>query len=160
MNIKSKLTERDFIDVNFILLYSRTSMKIVTAIIIFFLFGSLLTAFFLPTMPLSQAIVPAVMLSAMPLMTYFTAKKNYASNKRISETIEYVFEKDNLLIKGESFNSQLTWDKINKVTQTKNWILIWQSRQNANPISKRDIWEGEIGELKEILTQHNVKNNL
>lgn len=160
MNIKSKLTERDFIDVNFILLYSRTSMKIVTAIIIFFLFGSLLTAFFLPTMPLSQAIVPAVMLSAMPLMTYFTAKKNYASNKRISETIEYVFEKDNLLIKGESFNSQLTWDKINKVTQTKNWILIWQSRQNANPISKRDIWEGEIAELKEILTQHNVKNNL
>lgn len=160
MNIKSKLTERDFIDVNFILLYSRTSMKIVTTIIIFFLFGSLLTAFFLPTMPLSQAIVPAVMLSAMPLMTYFTAKKNYASNKRISETIEYVIEKDNLLIKGESFNSQLTWDKINKVTQTKNWILIWQSRQNANPISKRDIWEGEIGELKEILTQHNVKNNL
>ena len=96
----------------------------------------------------------------MPLMTYYAARKNYRTNKRISETIEYQFDKDSLIIKGESFNSQLTWDKFYKVTQTKNWILIWQNRQVANPIPKRDIWEGQLADLKLILNEHKVKNNL
>ncbi|MEI9957623.1 MAG: YcxB family protein [Ferruginibacter sp.] len=114
----------------------------------------------IPKVSYSQVIVPIVMLSVTPLLTYFTAKKNYNSNQRISEAIEYQFEKDNLIIKGESFNSQLSWDKIYKVTQTKNWILIWQNSQIANPILKRDIWEGEIESLKVILNGHGVKNNL
>ncbi len=160
MNIKSKLTEKDFIDVNFILLYSKISMKIFTAIIIFMLFLSLLTAIWLPAISFSQVIIPFVMLLIIPLMTYFTAKKNYSSNQRINETIEYQFEKDDLLMKGESFNSKLSWGKVYKVSQTKNWILIWQNGQIANPIPKRDIEDGQIKSLKIILTEHKVKNNL
>lgn len=100
------------------------------------------------------------MLTVMPLLTYFGAKRNFTANKRISETIEYHFDNDYLSMKGESFNSQLTWDKIYKVTQTKNWLLIWQNSQIANPIPKRDIWEGQISDLKEILDKYKVKNNL
>jgi len=61
---------------------------------------------------------------------------------------------------GESFHSQLTWDKVYKVTETKNWILIWQNRQIANAIPKRDVWDGQIEDLKKILTAHKIKNNL
>ena len=94
------------------------------------------------------------------MLTYFGAKKNYKTNQRITENIEYQFGEDNLIVKGESFNSQLTWNKIYKVTQTKNLVLIWQNRQVANAIPKRDIWEGQIEELKIILDRHKIKNNL
>jgi len=160
MIIKSKLTEKDFINVTLVLLYSKTSFKIFTGTIITFFLVTLFTVVLIPKVTLSQMIVPVVMLSIAPLFTYFTAKKNYNSNQTISEAIEYQFDKDNLIVKGESFNSQLTWDKIYRVTQTKNWILIWQNSQIANPIPKRDIWEGEIESLKVILNEHRVKNNL
>lgn len=160
MMIKSKLTEQDFINVNFVLLYSKISMKIFTGIIIFFLIISVMTTFLFSKISYSQIFVFIFMLSAIPILTYFTAKKNFVASQRISETIEYQFDKDNMFVKGESFTSQLTWNKIYKVTQTKNWILIWQNRQIANPIPKKDILEGKIEDLKKILKEHNVKNNL
>ncbi|WP_276502864.1 YcxB family protein [Terrimonas pollutisoli] len=105
-------------------------------------------------------IAPVFMLIGFPLLQYFASKRDYTSNKRISETIEYQFGKDLLFVKGESFTAQLTWDKIYKVSKTKNWLLIWQNKQVANVIPRRDIWEGDIIELKEILQIHNVTNNL
>lgn len=51
---------------------------------------------------------------------------------------------DFLKIKGESFNSQQTRDKISKVTKKKNWILIWESRQIVNPICRKYISDNEI----------------
>ena len=159
MIIKTKMTEKDFINVNFVFLYSKIAMKLFTGVISIFFILSILTVAFTKA-AYSTVITPIVLLAAMPLMTYYAARKNYRTNKRISETIEYQFDKDSLIIKGESFNSQLTWDKFYKVTQTKNWILIWQNRQVANPIPKRDIWEGQLADLKLILNEHKVKNNL
>ncbi|MBL0183120.1 MAG: YcxB family protein [Chitinophagaceae bacterium] len=74
--------------------------------------------------------------------------------------MEYRFDGSNLVIKGESFKSELSWDKIPKVTQTKNWLLIWQGGQIANAIPKRDIPDGLPAELKAILAKNGVKNNL
>ena len=108
----------------------------------------------------TQILWVILFLGIVPLMTYFNAKKNYSSNKRISEEIEYRFEENYLDIHGESFNSQYTWDKIYKITQTQNWVLIWHNRQVANPIPKRDIWKGELADLKDIVVKHRVKNNL
>lgn len=74
--------------------------------------------------------------------------------------MEYHFEDDQLTVKGESFSSQYTWEKVYKVTETKKWIFIWQSRQIANLIKKRDIADVQISILKEILDRNKVKNNL
>jgi len=160
MFIRSTLTEKDFINANFVLLYSKISTKIFTGFVLMFLIVSIITAAFLARGSFSQVLTPVLMMAALPLMTYFTAKRNFNTNLRNGEAIEYHFDPDNLSMKGESFNSQLTWGKIYKVTHTKNWLLIWQSRQMANPIPKRDIAEGQIGDLKQILDHHKVKNNL
>lgn len=160
MIIKSKLSEQDFINANFVLLYSRTMVKVLTGIFAFSFLVSVSTALFSSKVGISQIILPLIMILFLPVFTYFTAKKNYASNKRTSETIEYIFSNDQLTMTGESFNSTMSWNKIHKVSQTKNWVLIWQNSQIANPIPKRDIWEAEINSLKEILNLHHVKNNL
>ena len=160
MTLKTRLSEREFINSNFVVLYSKLSVKIVTGIILLFFLASLLSVLFIPKVSFSQLLVPLAMLAAFPLTIFFAARKNYSDNKRISEYIEYQFEKDNLHIKGESFTTQLSWEKIHKVTQTKNWILIWHNNQIANPIHKRDITDSQISEIKQILDEKKVRNNL
>lgn len=167
MVIKTKLTKTDFINANMALLYKKNSTKIYA--ILGFLFFVLATyGFFLMQVDWMLYIkeywflyfVPFVLMFFYPIRTWITANINFSPNKRIAETIEYQFEKDFLVVKGESFSSQSTWKKVNKVTQTKNFIFIWQSSAAANIIPKKDIWEGDIIELKEILDSHGVKNTL
>jgi hypothetical protein len=96
-----------------------------------------------------------------PILVYFSTKKNYISNSRISETIIYEFDNKSILMTGESFNSRLTWDKIYSVTENKDWILIWQNRQTANVVPKRDFKNGELQIFKDIVNTHNeLKNKL
>lgn len=160
ITIKSKLTQRDFINVSFVMLFKKNAVKVLTVLILVFLLISLFTALFVPEVSFSQTIVPLVMLAGLPLMTYFSAKKNFSSNQTIGESVEYNFDTDYLSMRGESFNSQLTWEKIHKVTETKSWLLIWQNTQIAIPIPKRDILEDQINDLRQILDTHKVKNNL
>jgi hypothetical protein len=160
MVIRSKLAEKDFINVSFLLLYSKTAIKIFTGMVSVAVLIMLFTIIVIPKAHSSQIIVPLIMMIALPLLTYISAKRGFKSNQRISETIEYQFEQDFLSMKGETFNAQLSWEKIHKVTKTKNWILIWQNSQMANPIHKRDVQESQISELKDFLESHHVKNNL
>lgn len=69
MVIKSKLTEQDFINVNMVMLYKKTSIIIFTVLIFIFLFVTALTVAFLPEVSFAQLIVPLVMLVAFPIMT-------------------------------------------------------------------------------------------
>jgi hypothetical protein len=135
-------------------------MKIFTSLIALFLLISIVASIFTQYDFFSVAVILFTMLIYVPLVTYVSAVRNFTANSRVSETIEYHFDNEYLSIKGESFNSQLSWDKTYKVTQTKNWILIWQNKQVGNLIPKGDITEEQIGELKEILDNHKVKNNL
>lgn len=160
MIIKTRLTEKDFIRAFFTIIYNKPIIKVFIGIAVFY--TAILTIQLAggAGKALPDFFVPVFVLIAFPCIFYFTAKKNYASNKRISEPVEYRFDKDLLVIKGESFTAELTWDKIHKVSQTKKLLLIWQTPQLVNIIPKRDIWEGDILALKEILNHHRVKNNL
>lgn len=161
MIIKTKLSEKDFIRINFILLYRRVFILIITIAAILSILLSITVAITNSSrFNISQLIGPLIIALILPVMVYFMAIRNYKSSKRIGETIEYEFTNTDFLIRGESFSSQLSWDKVYKVTKLKHWVLIWQNRQAANIISRRDIWEGDITKLKEILTTHQVKNNL
>lgn len=135
-------------------------MQIFTVFVLLIFICALFSALILPHVPMTQLIVPFFMLIAIPLMTYIGSKRNFKVNRRLSETIVYSFDETFLTLKGESFNAQLSWDKIHKVTQTKNWILIWQNNQIANPIAKLDLWDSQVMDMKRILDSHHVKNNL
>jgi hypothetical protein len=93
-----------------------------------------------------------------PLMLYIQSKRVYTTS-RIKEKINYEFQEKEIIVRGESFSSQFTWNKIHKVTVTKNWVFIWQNSLQALPIPKKDIWEGEILKMREILDANNVKHN-
>jgi hypothetical protein len=161
MIIESKLSERDLVNASFVLLYSKIYTKITTAIFSLFLFAAILVAIFRPVYSSFQELfIPVLLLIIRPATTYYTVRRNFSSNKRSGELIAYHFGEDYLSMKGESFTIELSWDKIYKVTQSKNWVFIWQNERFANVLPKRDIWEEQIDQLKEILQKHLVKNTL
>ncbi len=160
MTIKTKLTEKDFIRSNLRLFYEKIIFRVIFVIVLTSLLISFVSEILSPKSSLASILFPIIFPLALAAVVFFFLKKNYAVNRRMSETIEYVFDDSYLRIIGESFQGQLSWDKIHKVTRTKKWIFIWQNPQSANVIPIKDIWEGDITSLKFILEKHKVKNNL
>ena len=101
--------------------------------------------------------------------TKAAAERNFELN-RLREPIEYQFGSDYLVIKRGSDSMQLAYAGINRVTQNKSWIIIWEYSPVANAqslnkrlpnfITKRDLQQGDFAKVKEILNRHNVRNTL
>jgi hypothetical protein len=159
--LTTKLTIDDYIKVNYHLLYRKSSIKFLTGIGLFMLILILFTFNSFAEFPWFQLAFGLFLTVGLPVSIYFSARRNYKSNGRISETIIYEFDKENIQLTGESFNSKLTWDKIYSVTENKDWILIWQNRQVANVVPKRDFTEGQLQAFKDIVRSHGgLKNRL
>jgi YcxB-like protein len=163
ISLVTKLNIDDYIKVNYHLFYRRWSAKFTLGMGIFMLL-MLSISFFNDGFTSSSWIAllfPFFMIFGLPISLYFTAKKNYKTNTRISETIKYEFDKEYIELIGESFNSKQTWDKIYSVTENKDWVLIWPSQQVANVIPKRDFKNNEFTAFAEIVKAHpNIKNKL
>ena len=160
MIIRTKLSKQDFIKLNFTMLYIKPVIIIFTIFIGLLFLVSIAGLIFSDIDTTSQVILSFTMLIFLPLVTYINSIRNYKASNRITEPFEYSFDETELSIKGESFAAQLSWDKIYKVTLLKNWLLIWQSKQLANPIARKDIREEQIAEIKLLLDRVKVKNNL
>lgn len=160
MKIVTRLSEKDIIRFNFYGFYKKWYIRLITGIMLLYVLISILLPLVTGAARTDSLLSPIVFLAVLPLVIYVQAKSNYKKNRRLSEQIEYEFEERQLIITGESFNCTMTWDKIHKVSKTKSWILIWQTRNSANLIPVKDIWEGDILNLKEILGKQGVSNNL
>lgn len=155
LSITTKLTFEDFRKVNFYFLYRKRAAKISLVLGIILLLVIITpyvtgTPFWtqFPAIPLAIAL----MLTVVPPYSIFrTARKNYDSNKMINEKITYAFDKDTISVSGESFHSKLSWDKLYEIKVTKTWFLIWQTRQIANVIPRRDISDNQIELIKELV---------
>jgi hypothetical protein len=158
LTVTTKLSLDDFKKINFYFLYRKRATKFSVALGTIMLLGILIpyiigTTFFtsFPVFPLAIGLVLTLI---PPLSILRNARRNYDSNKTASEKITYEFEKEFVSISGESFHSKLSWDKLYEVAVTKSWFLIWQSRQTANAIPRRDISDEQIKLIKDLLADN------
>jgi hypothetical protein len=75
-------------------------------------------------------------------------------NKRLSETISYEFSKELILVRGESFSSTFSWEKIPKIVINRYWILIFQSKTTANIIRRTCFNDTDLATFIEIVTSY------
>jgi len=159
--LTTKLSIDDYIKVSYYLFYRKPTFKIMAGIGLFMLLMTIISLKTSSEFPWFLLIYGLFLILVLPVQIYLAAKKNYESNGRIRETINYEFDKENIQIIGESFNSTLTWEKIYGVTENKVWILIWQNRQVANAIPKRDFKNEDLQTFKNIVYSHTgLKNKL
>jgi YcxB-like protein len=160
MAVTTKLTVKDYINATLIIMFRRTQVIIFASIISIISLGNILLSAFKSQMIITTLLPPVVTIFIFGFVFRYSLSRAYKNNPRIQETIQYTFTEDKLVMKGESFNADLTWHTIPKVTQTKNWVLIWQSKSIANAIPKKDIAAEDIHDLKKILDRQRVSNNL
>lgn len=157
VNIEIQLSLEDYINVNMHITFRKIIIKVFTGIGILFLLIALfnlttwLTTDLNPNFPLGEFILGFIFTFGLPLFVYWNSRLNYKSNARIRERITYSFTEDLLEIKGESFNTQMTWEKMFKVTESKDLILLWQNRQLANVIPKKYLNSEQLKELKALI---------
>ncbi|MGV8828214.1 MAG: YcxB family protein [Breznakibacter sp.] len=71
----------------------------------------------------------------------------------------YEITEELIIVTGESFNSQMTWEKTYKVLELKEWFLFYQNKLVANVVPKEFIGN-QTHELREIIKRQNIKCKL
>lgn len=163
MTIYTKIVFKDYIKLMFLLTYRKPAMVLFTIIGLVMIVFSLGYFLDLNNMYESAPYVPGflgfVFVFFLPLSIYLGAKRNFSSNGRLNERIKYEFNEDRILITGESFTSQLNWEKTYKVAELNHWILIYQNRQVANVIPKES-FKDQLTEFRALIKSKNIKQKL
>jgi hypothetical protein len=161
LTFQTQLNREDYVKVSYHITYRKFAMKFMTGLGIFMMVLGLFLFIVEGTFSWFVMLFAFYLAVGLPLMIKFSARRNYRSNKRISEKIRYDIDREFIELTGDSFTSKLTWDKVYNVTETKEWLLIWQNSQVANVVPKRDLKEDEIQVFKSIVKgQKGIKNEL
>lgn len=160
MTTQTKLSEKDFVNAAFIFLSKRRFFRIITGMMIFITAINIVLLFTGSKSNSSNFYFVPIFLALFFCLIYYDASKNYRKTPRIQENIRYDFNEDALRITGESFRSELSWDKVYRISHERKWLFIWHNQQNAHVIPARDFPPGLLVHVKSIADRYKVRNNL
>lgn len=86
-----------------------------------------------------------------PITIYWTIKRNYDSSNHLGELLEIELSKTEIKVQGESFYTEIKWEKIFKIDEQTNWFLIYQNNLSAIIIPKKEFGSNQLEEFKRIL---------
>ncbi|MGV8826727.1 MAG: YcxB family protein [Breznakibacter sp.] len=162
MKFDTKMEFKDYVKLMYLLTYRRRGMIFTNIMGLFFLVFSVM--YFIGFIEISEfpwlpVVFPIVVLFVVPISIYYSAKKNYNTHARLQEKITYEIDSELIKIYGESFNSEMTWEKTYKVLELNDWFLFYQNKLVANIIPKKFIGDKRY-ELREIVRNQKVKSKL
>lgn len=162
MRIETKIELKDYIKLMYILTYRRRGMIIanIMGLLLFIFtimyFVGVIESNEFPWMPVVFSVLIVIV---FPASVYFSAKKNYKTHSRLQEKVIYEINNETINITGESFNSEMTWNKTYKVVELKDWFLFYQNKLVANIIPKQSVGDLRY-ELRNIIKSQNIKMRL
>ena len=164
INCQFKLNFKEYLKLAYIMTYRKISVRILLVIACLFLLFSLMLLIEGERMqdilyfPLLFFIL---MFVYIPFTIYVGARKIFRLHGHLQESVSYNFGSDRIEISGESYKSELSWDKVYKVLELNNWFLFYQNGSVANPVPKRSFAMQDIPHLRELITeQKNLKIKL
>lgn len=159
MTVKTHITLKDFL--NFNIKNSLPRIIIFSLIILLFLGLNLYnTENDTQNILQSASIWFAAVFVFIIIRSYFRLKNAFYSNKKIQEEIVYTFTDEKVQTKGETFEGDFAWNTVYKIKETKEWLLIYQSKTTMNMVPKKYFSQSEIIELRKIIGKNNVKAKL
>lgn len=97
----------------------------------------------------TSILIVLVVFSAMvPFTLSRNFKKQYRQNNRLQEHLKYCFTKDKLFINAETYNCELELGRVLKFKETKELLLIYETRALAHLIPKRAMTTDQLDEIK------------
>lgn len=93
-------------------------------------------AFFVGFTTVLMMLYLAVFFGAMLLLARYRLRKAFRSNKRVQEQQHVTFTAKGFTIQGSSFNNESDWTGLNRVDETPEMLLLYQSNALANMVPK------------------------
>ena len=106
------------------------------------------------------SIVIILVLGAILFSTYLRSKKHINDNPKLKEDITYVLNRDFFYEKGETFEIKYFWNEVFKVTEKKEFFLIYIKKNVAKIIKKSDLKDNQYNELKSLFNSLDIKKSL
>lgn len=159
MTVKTHITFKEFL--NFNIKSSLPRIIIFSFIILIFLVLNLYnTENDTQNILQSASIWFAAVFVFIIIRSYFRLKNAFFSNKKIQEEIIYTFTEEKVQTKGETFEGDFAWNTVYKIKETKDWLLIYQSKTTMNMVPKKYFSDSQISELTNMIKKSNVKAKL
>jgi len=159
MTVKTHITFKEFL--NFNIKSSLPRIIIFSFIILIFLVLNLYnTENDTQNILQSASIWFAAVFVFIIIRSYFRLKNAFFSNKKIQEEIVYTFTEEKVQTKGETFEGDFAWNTVYKIKETKDWLLIYQSKTTMNMVPKKYFSDSQISELTNMIKKSNVKAKL
>ena len=154
MKLKVKVTIRQYLKILFSLAYAKPMMLFLLSVaLLLVLWISLyhLDILNLPEPVIYQYITLLLIAVIQPTVIFTTIIRNYYSSNHLRETLDMELTQEMIKIRGESFYMEILWSKIYKITEKKNWFLIYQNNLSAILIPKKDLTSEQIRQIQKIL---------
>lgn len=141
LQIHSQLTQQEFIRFNYRHFFSRPITWVLLGIFGLVFISSLFSVILFSIVEyegagLLEQSLPLLIISAIFALicwsVYYQSKCNYASTKSVHDPITYTFSDTGIHLKGRSFESDLKWELVQKVGETKSMFLVYQNNLAAN----------------------------
>jgi len=143
LEFTSKLDFKEYLRANYSINYSRPFMIILTVLgMILILAGLFNLAFYGNMMDKHlwfQFTLGAYFVFFIPTIIYFKSKKNFNGPGRLTERMFWTIDPEWITVKGDSFETKMTWDKMVKVIENKDVFHIYQSKLMAHIVSKKEM---------------------
>ena len=161
MIVEAKLERKKYLKLMYLMVYRKPVIIFLTIIGIVMFIGSIAYVLGYRDLHTDPPYVPGVfgffIVFVIPYSILRNANKNFSSNGRLQEKIVYEFTSDLIKIKGHSFTTEMDWEKIYKVLELKNWILVYQNKYIFNVIPKKSFGE-HLTEFKIIIRNNKIKS--
>lgn len=150
MKINVFVSFRQYVKLIYRLTYGKVFMKVIVTAGL--LIASWVIAYYsgfkIPKPQYYHYITLTLIFIVQPGLIYFTIRRSYRSSSHLREKLEITFDPDIIKIKGESFYTELQWNKMYKITELHNWILIYQNTLSAILLPKESFTDNMLEEFK------------
>jgi hypothetical protein len=153
--------EQDLLRANFWFLYSKSSTKLqlilllpFTALLYWLLSSSTQGGLVDNFLWFLLALVPLFTVVGLPLGIWFQTKRNFASLKEFQKNLRYEFSVEGYEVKDEKSSSQISWESIHKVVETKFAFNLFFHKSLFHTVPKRCLQQPhDIERLRKILKE-------
>ncbi len=91
-------------------------------------------------------------LTLLPALIYRKASMVYDSNPAVNQPITYSFSEEGIATQGQGFDSKMSWGQIFRVVEQKEAILLFYTKQIANPIPKHNFTDQQLQQFRQLVT--------
>lgn len=163
MKVEYKISEKEFVKLNFYLLYRRPIiilMGILCLIILYFCLRYYFKYHQPVTEMLGSIFLLAYFIAFMPVIYYFRFKRSFKSNNAISQRTVSEIDENYIIDITETSKVKTTWDNVYRVEELNSWFLLYFSKTSFGFLPKRVLQKNEVEELRGIILSTGINAKL